>query len=463
MKYPLLIQNRIPVKLDLRLLVYLVFGLSCTTISADTAIFRNGDRLLGNLQAIENRTNVVWKHPEAKALLNLDLQAITELQLPNQLSHIVTNGIPARFELRGGESFDANLISLNAEKVTVNSAFSGSFEFPKSALLSIIPSPQRRNILFEGPVSTNGWTMGKVQNAGVGDAGEWMYQGGAFYATQSASVARNVNLPPRASIHFDLQWKGYFHLAIALATDYLQPVNLANKDIEPDFGGFYSLQLNNFSANLLPVKKADPLRFLGQVAMPAFGQRTSAHVDIRVDRDKKLVALLIDGLMVKQWIDPEGFAGTGGGIRFVHQGQGVVKLSGLKITEWDGQFEELITSSPNLKQDTAKLRNGDRMVGLVEEVKDGKLAVTTKGTRIEVPLARVFQIELSRTNLARLPLNQGELRAYFGQGGHLRLLVEKMDATGITGRNSTLGVLQFHPHAFKRLRLEEADGMTPLK
>ena len=438
----------------------LACGFLSTTIFADTAIFRNGDVLTGALQTIENGKDVVWKHPDAIDAITLEIKAITEIQLPTRRRNEITGGTPARFELRGGESFDANLISMDTNKVAVLSPHAGAFEFPVSSLLSLIPSPQRRAVLFEGPESAAGWTMGKVQNAGVGEAGEWKFHDGAFYATQSASVARDVNLPSRAAIHFDLQWKGYFHLAVALATDYLQPVNLANKETEPDFGGFYSLQINNFSANLLPVKKNEPLRFLGQVALPNFGQRNSAHVDIRVNREKKLVALLLDGVVIKQWIDTEAFSGTGGGIRFVHQGQGVVRLSGLKVTEWDGQFEELITNSLTLKQDAAKLRNGDRMTGLIDGVKDGKLALITKGTRIEGPLARVLQIEMARTNLASASLKDGEVRAYFEQGGHLRLSVEKLDTNGLTARSTALGLLHFQPSSFNRLRWAESEAAS---
>ncbi len=428
--------------------------------SADTAIFRNGDVLTGTLHVIENLNEVVWKHPDALDAIALDNKAISEIHLSTRPPAEITGGVPARFELRGGESFEANLISMDTNKVVVKSAYAGSFDFPISSLLALVPSPQKRKLLFEGPTSAAGWTMGKVQNAGVGEAGDWKYQDGAFYATESASIAREVNLPDRVAINFDLQWKGYFHLAVALATEYLQPVNLANKDTEPDFGGFYSLQINNFSSNLLPVKKNEPLRFLGQVAMPAFGQRTSMRVDIRVNKEKKLVALLLDGVMIKQWTDPEGFAGTGGAIRFVHQGQGVVRLSGLKITEWDGQFEELITNSLALKQDGAKLRNGDRMTGLFDGVKDGKLALVTKGTRIEVPMARVLQIEMARTNLAPASLKEGEVRAFFAQGGHLRLEVEKLDSTGLTGRNSALGTLHFQPSSFNRLRWVEPEVIS---
>ena len=48
---------------------------------------------------------------------------------------------------------------------------------------------------------------------------------------------------------------------MALYTDYLT-VSLAEKDSEPDFGGFYSLQLTSYAVNVLMVKQKEPLQYL---------------------------------------------------------------------------------------------------------------------------------------------------------------------------------------------------------
>src|SRR5687768_16839635 len=140
-----------------------------------------------------------------------------------------------------------------------------------------------------------GWTRGKVNAQGLTDAGEWMYSNGAFYALKSASIARDLKLPDVASIQFDLEWRGFFHVAVALYSSYLHPINLANKESEPQFGGFYSMQLNPFSANLLPVEQNEPLRYLGQASLQHLAQTNAAHIDIRVNKAKSLVALMVNG------------------------------------------------------------------------------------------------------------------------------------------------------------------------
>jgi hypothetical protein len=59
---------------------------------------------------------------------------------------------------------------------------------------------------------------------------------------------------------------------------------------------------------------------------PGFSQKSSAHIEVRANKAKNLVALLIDGSLVKMWIDTQEFVGQGTGIRIVHQGQGASKI-----------------------------------------------------------------------------------------------------------------------------------------
>jgi hypothetical protein len=294
--------------------------------------------------------------------------------------------------------------------------------------------------------------MGNVKNPILSDAGEWLYKNGAFYGVKPASIARDVNLPESATISFDLEWRGFFHIAVALYTAYLQPVNLANKETEPKFGGFYSLQLNPFSANLLPVKQNEPLTYLGQASIQGtLSQKSTAHVDLRVSKSKRLIALLIDGVLVKQWVDNSEFAGTGTAIRFVHQGQGAVKLNNIRVTDWDGQFEEPPSLTPGKTQDVSKLRNGDRIIGAVKSIAEGKMNVNAAGTDLQIPLARVKQIEIAGEKSKTTTAPPKMIRAYFARGGAVTFSIDKMDREKINATSPAFGSAKFNPAAFDRL------------
>jgi hypothetical protein len=301
-----------------------------------------------------------------------------------------------------------------------------------------------------------GWTMGKVNQAALQgiDSGDWSYKNGAFYATRSASIARDVKLPDVATIEFDLAWNGFFHLAIALYTSHLQPVNLSLKDSEPDFGGFYSLQFNTYYANLIPIKKLEPLRYLGQASLQTLNQKNSTHVDIRVNKQKQTIALLVDGVLIKEWVDSEGFAGSGTAVRFVHQGQGSVRLNHLKIAEWDGQYEEKNAATLELAQDIARLRNGDKVTGKLEEIRDGKVTIAGSDPKLVIPMLRVRALEMASPIASPATIQSNAVRAFFPNGSSIKFQLENWGTNEITGSTPELGKLVLKPSAFSKVVFE---------
>ena len=294
--------------------------------------------------------------------------------------------------------------------------------------------------------------MGKVNAVAVGEAGEWQYTNGAFYATRAASIARDLKLPEVASIEFDLAWKGMLQAAIALYTSYMQPVNLATKDNEPDFGGFYSLQINSFVSTLMPVRKNSPLKYMGQIPVPAFNQKNRAHIEIRANKPKNSIALLVDGVLVNEWIDTEDFAGSGTGMRFVHQGQGAIKMSNLRIAEWNGKMESKATNRSLFKEDVAKLLNGDKVPGSLETFRDGKLTFSTGNKKLDIPFERVSEIFFAGETNAVAETGPN-IRAFFSGEGRVTFRVERWDQQSVIALSPNFGRATFTPTAFERLQL----------
>jgi hypothetical protein len=431
----------------------------------DSILFRNGDALFGTLGAIDAAQGIRWIRSDAVGDFSFEPAHVSELALsfPEAPAQPASSNL-CTVQLTNGDQFQGILQGYDGEKAVLETWYGGRVEVPKTSLALLIPMGLPKPVIFEGPTGVEGWTMGRVNNAALVDSGEWHYQNKAFYAVKPASIARDMALPDSASLQFDLEWRGFFHVAIALYTEYLHPINLANKETEPKFGGFYSMQINPFSANLLPVKQFDPLRYLGQAPLQNLTQKSSARFDIRVNKAKKLIALLIDGVVVKQWVEQPGddFAGTGTSVRFVHQGQGAVKLSNVRITEWDGTFDEAITITQNKPQDLARLKNGDRVFGTVKSIQDGKMNVESGATVLDVPLTRVKQIELAAAKPAPVQVVPATVRAVFSSGaGSLTFDLEKWSAEGMTGTNAHLGALKLDPAAFSKLVFDLGQSPRP--
>lgn len=425
----------------------------------DSLRLMNGDLLYGKLLSIDPATGIRWQHPDARGPIEWSYNSVAEIQLAE--NETPDTHLPQRclVRLRNEDEFEGNFLSCDSDSLVLDTSFAGKLTLPRNSVQSISPVPPPGAIVFAGLTGVEGWTMGKV-TAGGTDAGEWKYKNGSLYANKAASIARDLKLPDQASVHFDVAWKGNLYIAIALYTDYLQPVNLQNKDTEPDFGGFYSLQLNSYYARLLPVKQHDPLRDLGQVSVPTLTQKKSAHVEIRADKSKRLIALLLDGVLLKQWVDPEPFVGRGTGIRLVHQGLGAVKLDGLRITKWDGHFDEADGSVVSGSEDLARLRNDDKLSGRLESMHDGKFVFVQGDKRSELPLALVARLELASPKNETLRILSGAVSISLRGRGHLTARLERWSESGVEVRSGDFGVAMLQPKAISRIEFPR-DRMLP--
>jgi hypothetical protein len=269
-------------------------------------------------------------------------------------------------------------------------------------------------------------------------------------------------MPDRMRMEFDIEWKGSLNLAVALYTDYLQPVSLADKDSEPDFGGFYSLQLTSYAVNVLMVKKKEPLQYLGMTQTPVFRQATKAHIDVRTNKANNSISLLVNGKLVKRWIDQGGFAGEGSGIRLVHQGQGALRFSNLKMREWDGRFESPPTNRPQATLDLLTRRNGDKLVGSVVGSMEDRIQFKIGETITEISFDQIEKIEIGGLPNANRPVFDGEVDATLVGGGNLRFRVDTIDGNQIKASSEIYGPVNMQLPMFERLDFQRvAPAETP--
>ena len=414
--------------------------------------FENGDVLHGQLQKISPGESVTWSRPDVDGPVQFHASNITDIVFaprikpPQPTNHCIVR-------LTNEDEFEGSLLYADAENVQVQTWFAGTITVPRKMVRLLLPIPPEQPPIFEGPVSDEGWTHGKVTAAATTDAGNWEFRSGAFYATRAASIARDVKLPDVSNLEFDLAWSGLFDLAVALYTDYLHPIALLTKDNEPNFSGFYSLQLNTFSANLLPVKRGEPLRYLGQAAILSFNQKNRAKISIRVHKPRKSITLLVDGVVVKQWIESEDFAGGGTGIRFVHQGRGSLRLSNIRVTEWNGLFEDKTPLRQSSSDDLAVLRNGDKVGGLLKDARDGKFTFSASGSELVIPHNRIKQIEFATDKLSRAakPATNG-VRGFLNRNSWMTFQLNSFDSAGFNGVSENFGQLRFKPESFERVQ-----------
>lgn len=440
----------------LLLLIATEFVLCAARAAPPQAIlFRNGDLLTGQIESLTPTNGLRWRHGDAAANIQFQTAALAEIHLGSQSPPPATSPSFCYVRLTNGDELPGDLKSLDEQQLVLETWYAGTLTVPRSRVASVRPAGPTPRAVFAGPDGLEGWTMGKALPGNV-NPGQWHFANGAFVASQSASIARDVKLPPSSSLEFDLAWRGQFRHAVALYTDSLQPVMLDSTAEQPAFGGFYSLQMFHFGTpqmqvQLMHVRHKEQRRELGMAIIP-MPTNNSAHFAIRSSRDLKTVNLFINGVLAKQWADPD-FIAEGTGVRFVAQPiGGSLRLGNLRVYEWDGRVaEHLAPLVPNVQNDVGRLVNRDSVVGRVVELKDGKLRFAVADNFVSIPLDRVAQVDFATDRAKAAPFQAGDLRVFFAGRGSLTFALESWTEKVVRASSVNFGTAEFAPRAFSRI------------
>ncbi len=447
------------------LVVYAIYVLSVpsalqaepapATNDLDCASFRDGDVLYGKLLGIQSGSAVRWQHPDSPAPIDFKPDAVAQIDFAPRASSAVRENATCKLWLASGDMLEGDVSSCDRNFITLDTWYAGRLKIPRRVLQTLAFNP-RTPILFGGIAGLDGWTQGTSSvKTFPGESGHWLYRNGAFYSDKSSSIAKDFKLPDRSQIQFDLTWKSMLNLAIAFYTDSLQPINLVDKENGPDFGGFYSMRFNNtIFVSLMAVQKKEALRPLGdQLIVQSLQQKDRVHVDVRMSRTDKRVALFLDGTLVKDWIDPAGFVGEGGGIRFVNNGiGGAVKISNMRVSKWNGVLDEAAAEAPDPLHDVLTLETGSKVSGAVTAIADGKTSVLTTAGTTNVLMAGVSSIEFARYAGQAPPPSPRNAHATFVQGGSVTFQLVDWQPSGITAISPDFGKVTFDPAAFRHLQ-----------
>lgn len=428
-----------------------------TIAAPDSLLFRNGDLLYGQLLAIDLPGSVQWRHPDAAQPIEFKPDTIAQIDFPQPKSTPAPSNNACRLFLANSDSLEGGLISCDREIVALQTWYAGRLNIPRASVQSLV-FIHRASAVFDGITGLDGWTQAASPVAGAGESGQWTFRNGAFYAGKTASIARDFKLPDAAEIQFDLAWKGALNLAVALYTDSLRPILLTAKDQAPDFGGFYSFRFQStVLVDLWAIKKQEAVRPLGQVMDSSLNGKDRLHVDLRVSKAQHEIALFLDDKLVKEWVDPKGFIGEGTGLRFVQNPGSVIKLSNLRITHWDGMFQEPAADST----DVCWLENGQKLAGPIESISNGKMAARPKSGPVEIPVAQLKAIAFAHGQASPPPILPGAVRAAFAQGGGLTFILESWRPGEMSINSADFGKARINPAAFTRLQFLAPEKKAP--
>lgn len=292
---------------------------------------------------------------------------------------------------------------MTAEAVVIESWYAGKMTIKRSAVKAVIPTGHDAGgpLAYEGPTE-NGWAFGNTRKArgalgaeGKKKAqGQFKFRAGTLESTGNGALAgREVDFPLMAAVEFDVHWGAEAPLAfnLNLFSDNFKSANLCRA---------YSLRVNEKGASLTRRQVEDdepfgePLEGKAKVDL----SRTGGHArfSLRVNREKQIFTLLINGRPVARWKDAGRFAGAGNGLTFVARTPEPLKISRLRIRDWDGRLPAVLDqAAPPPKQDTLRMPNTDIIKGEVVSAANGTLKMKTGFGEVDLPINRIASIQLA--------------------------------------------------------------------
>ena len=135
-------------------------SLTATNLPPATVSFLDGSFLRGSLQSLDADT-LKWQHPNARAPIEFSTTNLNLIRLASRAPAPPTNAAPVcHVSLAGGDEFDGQLLSLDAEHFKVETWFAGKLRGRRAGLASLAFYGSSQTALYVGPRAADEWKIG---------------------------------------------------------------------------------------------------------------------------------------------------------------------------------------------------------------------------------------------------------------------------------------------------------------
>lgn len=344
----------------------------------DLMRFLDGSRLQGQFISFDPEKGIHWKSPHSPQPLQFAGEGLHTVNLTTRQRVVPTGQFSARLELHNGDMLLGDVLELNDQQIVFKSWFAGQMAGARESVRSVTFFNHGVTTIYRGPGmhGFEGWKLGAPNT--------WAMRDGYFVGGQNAFIGRRFKLPRRSSVKFDLMFMGALNAIVSLCSDNVDRYNFISRGYQLTLGmGYVHLARGGVDRpGMTPMGTA---RF----AVPNGGQPT--RFEVRLDRERGVIALLVNNQMVHRWTDPAGFAGSENGVSLLSRTHSV-SWGGIHITEWDGGFQEGATVHTNLTEPMITLVNHDTFAAEVDSIQKKALEFRADGIDLSVPMERVRQL-----------------------------------------------------------------------
>lgn len=437
-------------------------------LSDPVAFFSTGDQLPGTITRIEAPDQAIFESPALTDPNTINLSKLLEIRAET-LPRSSAADHEAVLTLTNGDSLRGQLAGLDEKSVTLDTSYAGRLAIRRSMADGLVVNDQPRT-LFHGPVSIEDWNIS-------GDNKPWRFENGAFVSQAPGSIARDIKLPEKFALSFELAWRSSLRFRLSVCSDDATSDNPGNA---------YNLVCQRryvYLGKRWSEAGENGSTFLGNTAnVGEFNEKERARIELRVDRKNGLFVLLIDDRRAATWNDADPHSeNMGGALHFVAEDTSPLQVSRIRVMPWDGKDDELGTEDPGKTEATDSkpadgsqriaLRNGDHVTGVVTGVEDSVIKIKSTHGDIRLPVSRmrsvVLHTEADKKDLDRYEkpkLMTGDVRAWFPEGGHVVFRLDSIENGILKGYSQTFGEASFRIDAFQRIEFNIHDwDLEPLR
>jgi hypothetical protein len=423
--------------------------------TGDLLEFIDGSAMHGELKRMDTVSGLRWENPTARNPIDLQPGHIDSIRFAH--ADAVSVAPTSRLRFANGDDLFGSITSLDDNQLGFSTWFGGALAIPRASVQSITFLSSNYTILYEGPSDANGWITGNHNPE------SWTFRDGTFTSGSPGTyLGRDFKLSGSSTIEFDLGWDGWFEFLVCIYSDAVNHFE--------DYGNTYLLEFarnqvtNQVNLRHIASNRPAQVRTLGSAPLNIPPGKNKIRVTIQSNKEEGTVAVFVDNVLAKRWKDENGFSASGGGLLFQQASLGgaELSLSNFKISQWEGRYEpEASTVATNA--DVIRFINHDQAAGKITGIKGGKIILALGETLLQIPVARVTQINFAAALVAATARGPWDVRAHFPHGGSVSFQLEKWNDKEVSGRSAIFGPLAFQPGQIRQLEfnLDHAKAALP--
>ena len=399
---------------------------------SDIMRFANKDRLHGKMLSFISGEGLYWKSDESKNKILFKTDNITEIELGQTSAGL--GSFNMRAMLTNGDTLAGTLVKLGAKQLLLDTEYAGRINIDRHMISALYPSGESAGNTYHGPNSTDEWIISsnnRKSNVTVAD--------NILKISGYSAAGREMHLPDKSKIEFTLSDTVNNQFMVNFYGAKVTRNPRSGYILYISSGYIYLQRCNNGGSNNMGNLRSRQL------------QGGKGKITILTDTKQKKIALLLNDMLLKQWTDTS-WAGQGGCLTFLCQGNNPLKISAISVGKWNGRIPGEKGSKSEGNKDTIEFINDDIVSGTLKTIENGKVQFATEYAEMNIPIKRIKEITTSSDTQHRARRRSGDIQCIFDEGDSVTLKVKQIKDDVIEGETENFGKVKMKLGAFRKLK-----------